>query len=73
MLKLFFDGVKPMEVAVKMDWPNHEHQFHQIIKTTDHYNDEVVNYCLICDQMVSQSGIPTDRHFEHPKGCKCYW
>lgn len=62
-----------MEVILKLDWPNHEHNFLQVIRTTDHYNDVEINFCTLCDQMASQSDIPTKRHFEHPKGCKCYW
>ncbi len=62
-----------MEVTIKLDWPNHEHQFTQTIKTTDHYNDVEINHCVLCDRAASASGIPTKKHFEHPKGCKCYW
>jgi hypothetical protein len=62
-----------MEVALKLDWSNHEHAMTQVVKTTDHYNDVEINYCHLCNEMASQSGIPTKKHYEHPKGCKCYW
>jgi len=62
-----------MEVALKFDWPNHEHFYQRIILTRDHYGDVEIIFCRICDQAASQSGIPGNRHFEHPKGCRCYW
>ncbi len=62
-----------MEIQLKLDWPNHQHVFTQVVKTTDHYNDVEINYCLLCNQAASQSGISRNKHFEHPKGCKCYW
>lgn len=62
-----------MEVAVKLDWPNHQHVFRTLIVTRDHYYDEELIYCIICDKAAKQSNIPHNKHFEHPKGCKCYW
>ena len=62
-----------MEVTLKIDWPNHRHGFQQVIVTTDHYNDVEINFCGLCDEAAKQSGIPDNKHFEHPKGCKCYW
>lgn len=58
---------------VPIDWQNHQHQIHQTIKTSDHYNDEEINHCLICDSLAANSGIPTREHYKHPKGCLCYW
>lgn len=61
-----------MEVTIKLDWPNHQHVFTETTKTRDHYNDEVINHCTICDSAASVSGIPSREHHKHPKGCKCY-
>lgn len=63
-----------MKVITKhLDWSNHQHSFRTIIHTSDHYYEESVTYCILCNEMAIQSGIPDNRHFEHPKGCKCHW
>lgn len=62
-----------MEVALKLNWPDHLHFFTHVIRTTDHHHHTEINYCRLCNQAAGQSGILTNRHFEHPKGCKCYW
>jgi hypothetical protein len=62
-----------MEVTLKLDWPNHQHIFKQSTRTTDHYCDYEINHCTLCDMAADDSGIPENRHYEHPKGCKCYW
>lgn len=62
-----------MEVTLKFDWPNHLHFFVNSQDPPDHYIEAEINFCRLCDAAAKQSGIPIDRHFEHPKGCKCYW
>lgn len=62
-----------MEVSLKIDWPNHQHVFQQVIRARDHYNDVEINFCSLCDEAAKQSNISINRHFEHPKGCRCYW
>lgn len=62
-----------MEVVLKIDWPNHQHTFKTHIVTLDHYVDEAVKFCTLCEEIANQSGIPTRQHYKHPKGCKCYW
>lgn len=62
-----------MEVALKLDWSNHQHVFQQVMHTSDHYYDTEINFCVLCNKAASQSRTPTNKHFEHPKGCKCFW
>ena len=62
-----------MEVTLKLDWPDHEHFFYTVTITQDHYNDIEFKACRLCDEAASQSGISSNKHFEHPRGCKCYW
>ena len=54
-------------------YAEHIHEFITSIVTRDHYYDYEVEHCVICDNEASKLGLPTNRHFEHPKGCKCYW
>lgn len=58
--------------TISVSW-DHVHNFTTTIITRDHYYDYEVKYCLVCDQLATASGIPTNKHFRHPKGCKCYW
>lgn len=62
-----------MEATLTFDWANHQHLMYTAIVTHDHYYDEEVTACRLCDRASAQSGIPTNKHFTHPKGCKCYW
>lgn len=62
-----------MKITLQFDWSNHQHTFWQVIRTTDHYNDVEIIFCDLCNRAANQSDIPINKHFKHPKGCKCYW
>ena len=63
-----------MEIVLKFDWANHGHIFKLVTRRGgDSYTDTADEICRICEVAARQSGIPTNEHYKHPKGCKCYW
>lgn len=67
------EGEETVMAERSQAWIDHDHEFITTTITRDHYYDYDVKFCVTCDAEAGKSGIPSNKHFEHPKGCKCYW
>ncbi len=66
------DGTK---ITKTIDWANHGHFFCEVpARGGGCYSDmDDVKVCHWCEGAANASTIPNNKHYEHPKGCQCYY